>query len=74
MSEEEMLEGMKDLAEREGCFACPEGGAVAAALRRLRASGEVQPEERVVVFNTGSGLPYAEAWRRARANVGGAAR
>ncbi|TMQ64498.1 MAG: threonine synthase [Candidatus Eisenbacteria bacterium] len=74
VSEEEMLEGMKDLAEREGCFACPEGGAVAAALRRLRASGEVQPEERVVVFNTGSGLPYAEAWRRARANVGGAAR
>ncbi|MEO5878789.1 MAG: threonine synthase, partial [Candidatus Eisenbacteria bacterium] len=37
VSEEGMLDGMSELAEREGCFACPEGGATLAALRQLRA-------------------------------------
>jgi len=67
VSEEEMLDGMLELAEREGCYACPEGGATVAALRRLLASGEVGREERVVVFDTGSGLQYPEAWRAALA-------
>ncbi len=67
VSEEEMLDGMLDLAAREGCFACPEGGATLAALRRLRASGEVGPQARVVIYDTGSGLKYPEAWRAALA-------
>jgi threonine synthase len=58
---------MNRLAELEGCFACPEGGATVAALHHLRASGEVAAEARVVVFNTGSGLKYPEAWRLALA-------
>lgn len=53
VSEEEMLDGMLGLAEREGCFACPEGGATLAGLRRLRASGEVGPQSRVVIYDTG---------------------
>lgn len=67
VSEGDMLDGMNALASLEGNFACPEGGATLAALRRLRASGEVGARERVVVFNTGSGLKYLEAWRRALA-------
>jgi threonine synthase len=70
VSEEDLMDGMVELAETEGCFACPEGGATLAALRRLRASGEVGPGARVVVFNTGSGLKYAEAWRAALARRG----
>ncbi|HUK65162.1 MAG TPA: threonine synthase [Dongiaceae bacterium] len=66
VGEEEMMDGMLDLAA-EGCFACPEGGAVMAALRRLRVGGEVKPDQRVVIFNTGSGLKYLETWREARA-------
>ena len=66
VSEEEMLDGMADLAEAEGCLACPEGGATLAALRQLRASGEIAAESRVVVYNTGSGLSYVEAWRESR--------
>jgi threonine synthase len=62
VSEEDMLDGMSDLAA-EGCFACPEGGATLAALRQMRASGEVKAGERVAIFNTGSGLKYIEAWR-----------
>lgn len=67
VSEAEMLDGMLDLAAREGCFACPEGGATVAALRRMRASGEVGPRSRVVIYDTGSGLKYPEAWRAALA-------
>ena len=67
VSEEDMLDGMLDLASSAGTFACPEGGATLAALRRLRASGEVGPGTRVVVYDTGSGLKYVEAWRQALA-------
>lgn len=74
VSEEEMLDGMGDLAEQEGCFACPESGATLAALRQLRGSGEVSGQERVVIFNTGSGLKYLEAWRLAARRRGAAAR
>jgi threonine synthase len=65
VADEDMLDGMNDLARGEGCFACPEGGATLAALRRLRASGEVPAGARVVIYNTGSGLQYADAWRSA---------
>jgi threonine synthase len=58
-----MLDAMVDLSEAAGCVACPEGGATLAALRRLLASGAVREGERVVIFNTGSGLKYLEAWR-----------
>ena len=67
VSEEELLEGMRDLSELEGCLACPEGGATVAALRQLRRSGEVSGGGRVVIYNTGSGLQYPEAWRAALA-------
>jgi threonine synthase len=70
VSEEAMLDAMADLAGNAGCFACPEGGVTLAALRQLRASGEVGPGERVVIFNTGSGLKYADAWRAALARRG----
>lgn len=65
VSEEDMLDGMNDLARDEACLACPEGGATLAALRQLRASGEIRAGDRVVIFNTGSGLTYSDAWRRA---------
>jgi len=67
VAEEELLDGMLDLAELEGCVACPEGGAALAALRQLLASGEVSRDARVVLYNTGSGLQYPEAWRAALA-------
>ncbi|HTK31189.1 MAG TPA: threonine synthase [Candidatus Saccharimonadaceae bacterium] len=66
VGEEDLLDGMLALAG-EGLFACPEGGATLAALRQLRASGEVGAADRVVVYNTGSGLQYLDAWRRALA-------
>jgi threonine synthase len=73
VSEEDLMDGMLELAETEGCFACPEGGASLAALRQLRASGEVKGDDRVILFNTGSGLKYPEAWRGALARRAAAA-
>jgi len=50
------------LSATTGVCAAPEGGACLAALRRLVASGFVKPDDTVVLFNTGSGVKYAEAF------------
>lgn len=65
VSEDELLDGMRTMASAAGCFACPEGGATIAALLKLRAAGAIGAKERVVIYNTGSGLKYPEAWRAA---------
>jgi threonine synthase len=65
VSDDAMLDGMVELTARSGSFACPEGGATLAALRVLMARGGCRRGERVVLFNTGSGLKYLEAWRAA---------
>jgi len=46
------------LAEHEGLDASPEGGATLAALRHLVRDGTLQPDESVVLFNTGAGWLY----------------
>ena len=58
----EMLDAGIELAELEGMFAAPEGGACVAALRQLLASGFLTPEESIVIYNTGSGIKYLEAY------------
>jgi threonine synthase len=65
VSDEEMLLDGKGLAAQEGIFAAPEGAATVSAARKLAASGWIKPEETVVLFNTGTGYKYAEAWQRA---------
>jgi threonine synthase len=46
------------LAARTGLDICPEGGAVFAAYEDLRAQGVIGASDRVVLFNTGTGLKY----------------
>jgi threonine synthase len=62
VSDEEMIEAAVELATDEGIFAAPEGGACVAALNKLLASGFLTPQERIVIYNTGSGLKYLEAY------------
>jgi threonine synthase len=62
VSDEEMIDGGLQLAEREGIFAAPEGGACVAAAGRLLKTGFLSPEEQIVIYNTGSGLKYLEAY------------
>jgi len=65
VTDEEMLQAGRELASLEGIFAAPEGAATVIAARKLAASGWIKPEESVVLFNTGTGYKYAEAWQRA---------
>lgn len=58
VSDAEIWTAQQTLASLEGIFASPEGAATVAALCHLQKSGFVQPEERVLLLNTGSGLKY----------------
>lgn len=62
VTDEELIEGAKEMARTEGIFAAPEGGACVPALRKLLARGDVKPEEKVVLFNTGSGIKYLDVF------------
>jgi threonine synthase len=56
--EAEIAPAAQELSRRTGIDVCPEGGAAWAALRSLRQSGWLKAGERVVLFNTGTGLKY----------------
>ena len=58
VSDDELLQAQSMLAALEGIFAAPEGAATLASLIRLVDQGWVQPDERIVLFNTGTGLKY----------------
>ena len=60
VSDEAILESQKQLAQMEGIFAAPEGAATLAALKDLIKQKWLQPGERIVLFNTGSGLKYLD--------------
>ena len=61
VSDDEVVEGIKLLAETEGIFAETAGGVVVAGLKRLIERGHVDAEELVVAFITGAGLKTQEA-------------
>jgi threonine synthase len=65
VTDEEMLHAGRELASLEGIFAAPEGAATVIAARKLAASGWIAPHESAVLFNTGTGYKYTEAWQRA---------
>ncbi len=75
VAEDAMLDDTLVLSRALGVLAAPEGGAALAGLRALARAGLVGPSDRVVVFNTGSGLKYAEAieaaLERSRERAGG---
>ncbi len=60
VTDDEIMHALRDWAKHEGVFAAPEGAAALAAYRRLLASGFFKPEQKVVLFNTGSGLKYID--------------
>jgi threonine synthase len=60
VSDKAILEAQKALASKEGIFAAPEGAATLAALYRLLEDRWLDPEEQIVLFNTGTGLKYIQ--------------
>jgi threonine synthase len=62
VTDDELIEGAKQLARTEGIFAAPEGGACVPAVRKLLERGDIKPDEKVVLFNTGSGIKYIDVF------------
>ena len=65
VSEARLLAACRDMARLEGVFAAPEGGVGLAAIDALVTQGKIGRDESVVLFNTGSGYKYLEAWQAA---------
>jgi len=61
VSDEALVEHSHTIAAHTGIFPAPEGGATLVALLDLKERGLVSADERVVLFNTGSGYKYLEA-------------
>jgi threonine synthase len=59
-TDEEILAAMRHWASKEGIFAAPEGAASLVAYQKLRASGFLRDEDKVVLFNTGSAYKYLD--------------
>jgi threonine synthase len=62
VSDASLIDAGIRLAEEEGIFAAPEGAACIAAAERLIAEGFLGRDDRIVIYNTGSGLKYLEAY------------
>ena len=61
VTDEDLIEASHQLARYTGIFPAPEGGATLAGLFELKKRGLVNADERIVLFNTGSGYKYLEA-------------
>jgi len=62
VEDEEMIRTMCEVGSTEGLFAAPEGAACFVALRSLLSSHQIRGDERVVIFNTGSGIKYLDCY------------
>ncbi|HEU4933036.1 MAG TPA: threonine synthase [Pyrinomonadaceae bacterium] len=63
VTDEELIAATREIGAAEGVFCAPEGAACLPALRKLMETGEVSRGERVVLFNTGSGVKYMESFQ-----------
>ena len=63
VDDEEMIRVAREVGSSEGLFVCPEGAACFAALKSLHSAGKIVPGERVVIFNTGSGIKYLDCYQ-----------
>ena len=62
VDDKEMIRVTREVGSTEGLFVAPEGAACFAALKSLRSKSKIGPSERVVIFNTGSGIKYLDCY------------
>jgi threonine synthase len=60
VSDDEIMQAQIQLGAKEGVFAAPEGAATIAGLTKMVAQGMVDSGEKIVCFNTGTGLKYLD--------------
>lgn len=63
-SDEEILAGMRLLAQKTGIFAEPSAAIVASALLKLQQTGKLDPVEKIVALITGNGLKDTDSAMR----------
>src|SRR5881398_1542189 len=63
IDDEEMIRVTREVGSKEGLFVAPEAAACFAALKSLRSAGKIGSDERVVIFNTGSGIKYLDCYK-----------
>jgi threonine synthase len=61
VSDDEVVEGIQLLARTEGIFAETAGGVTVATLKKLIATGQLDPEAETVIINSGDGLKTLDA-------------
>ncbi|HBB86655.1 MAG TPA: threonine synthase [Blastocatellia bacterium] len=71
VTDQELIAAVKEIGAAEGIFCAPEGAACLPGLRKLIDAELVKPDERVVLFNTGAGVKYLEAFRDQRSEIRG---
>jgi threonine synthase len=64
VDDEEMITVTREVGSAEGLFVAPEGAACFAALRKLLVAKKIAREERIVIFNTGSGIKYLDCYEQ----------
>ncbi|MGB9476664.1 MAG: threonine synthase [Candidatus Udaeobacter sp.] len=62
VDDEEMIRVGREVGSSEGLFVAPEAAACFAALKSLSSAGKIRPGDRVVIFNTGSGIKYLDCY------------
>ena len=62
VTDDELIKATREIGAAEGIFCAPEGAACLPALRKLIAADQVKSSDRVVLFNTGSGVKYMESF------------
>jgi threonine synthase len=62
VDDEDMIRAVREVGSSEGLFVAPEGAACFAALKSLCATGKIDNGERVVIFNTSSGIKYLDCF------------
>ena len=65
VTDAELMAAVPRMGAATGVFAAPEGAATLAGLEKLVTDGQVQKGDRVVLFNTGTGLKYQHLFPRA---------
>ena len=61
VADDEIVDAVRLLAATEGIFAETAGGVVVGVLRKLLASGQLDPDAETVIINSGDGLKTLDA-------------
>ena len=62
VDDKEMIRVAREVGSSEGLFVAPEAAACFAAFKALRSRGKIGSDDRVVIFNTGSGIKYLDCY------------